>query len=293
MKHALLQNSQGTFPEVVLDDVFPEGIVDIAYGAEAASLILATAAGSLTLLHRNGSLLKTNRNFEGVRSVVWADTGNFGAAIVGNNKIICFDSGLQTLWDVRITGQVRSIAITPHGSHLAICDNSARAHIVTTDRQQIAKFNTTQTLDFVQFVAERPRLIGAAEFGHLCCYSLTGEALWSQQLSCNVGALAVSGCGRRILLAGFNHGIQMLNGRGHQRGSFMLDGIPATVSVSASRRRIAVLTLESRVYWMNFEGDMLWAGDLSMDPPTRIAAGPLGERLFLVTQSGRLLQLQW
>ncbi|MCH2201458.1 MAG: hypothetical protein MK102_05790 [Fuerstiella sp.] len=293
MKHALLQNSQGNQPEVVVDDVFPEGIVDIAYAAEAATILIVTTAGSLILLRRDGTLLKTKQAFDGVRFAVWSDIGNFGAAAIGRDRTVCFDSNLQTLWNVRVTGKIQSIAITPFGSHLAISDDSARTYILTTDRQQVAKFDTTKALNFVQFVAERPRLIGAAEFGHLCCHSLTGEELWNQRLSSNVGSLSVTSCGRRILLAGFNHGIQMLTSRGKQRGSFMVDGIPATVSVSANRRRITALTLESRIYWMNFEGDILWAADLSMDPPTQIAAGPLGERLFVVTQSGRLLQLRW
>jgi hypothetical protein len=293
VKHTLLQNSQGSQPDVILDDIFPEGIVGIAYAAEARTLLVGTSAGTLTLLSSDGTLLKTNRSFEDVNSVVWSDTGNFGAAILGHSQVVCFDANLNALWDVSVTGQIRSIAITPYGSHLAICADSARTHIVTTDRQQIARFDTTRALDFVQFVTAQPKLIGAAEFGHLCCHELTGNELWNQRLSTNVGAMSVTSCGRRILLAGFNHGIQMLTSRGNQRGAFMVDGIPAAVQVSANRRRIAALTLESRVYWLNFEGDMLWAADLSMDPPKHIAVGPLGERLFVVTQSGRLLQLRW
>jgi hypothetical protein len=293
VKHTLLQNSQGTRPEIVQDDIFPEGVVDLAYAAEARTLLLATTAGTLTLLRQDGSLLKTNRGFNEVRSVIWADAGNYGAAVIGDNKVVCIDASLTALWDVQVTGHVTAAAITPFGSHLAICTDSSRTHIVTSDRKQVAKFDTIRRLDFVQFVAEQPKLIGAAEFGHLCCHDLDGNELWNQRLSSNVGAMSVTSCGRRILLAGFNHGIQVLTGKGNQRGSFMVDGIPAMVCVSANRRRIAALTLESRIYWMNFEGDMLWAADLAADPPKRIAVGPLGERLFVVTTSGRLLQLRW
>lgn len=293
MTHTLLQNSQGTRPEVVLDDVFPEGIIDMAYGAESRSLLLATAAGTLTLLGADGRLKRTNRSMDGVRSVVWSHTGNFGAAIVGQSKVVCLGSDLSELWDVQVTGRVRALAITPYGSHLAICGDSGLTHIVTTDRKQISRFETTRPLDFVEFVSAEPRMIGAAEFGHLCCHELNGRELWNQRLSSNVGALSVTSCGKRILLAGFNHGIQLLTSQGNQRGSFMVDGIPAVVSASANRRRIAAITLEARVYWLNFEGDMLWAADLSADPPQYIVTGPLGERLFLATQSGRLLQLRW
>ncbi len=293
MKHPLLQNSQGSRPDVVLDDVFPEGIVDIAWAAESRTVLLASSAGTLTLLRQDGSLLKSGRGFADVQSIAWADAGNFGAVILGDNKVACIDAELKSRWDIQVTGRIRAIAIAPFGSHLAICADSTRTHIVTTDRQQVAKFDTTRALDFVQFLAGQPKLIGAAEFGHLCCHQLDGTELWNQRLSSNVGSMAVTNCGRRILLAGFNHGIQMLTSQGDQRGTFMVDGIPAKVCVSANRRRIAALTVESRIYWLNFEGDMLWAADLSVDPPQRIAMGPLGERLIVTTQSGRLLQLKW
>ncbi|MEO2035667.1 MAG: hypothetical protein ABGZ35_26610, partial [Planctomycetaceae bacterium] len=61
----MLQNSQGSQPDVILDDIFPEGIVGIAYAAEARTLLVGTSAGTLTLLSSDGTLLKTNRSFEG------------------------------------------------------------------------------------------------------------------------------------------------------------------------------------------------------------------------------------
>lgn len=293
MNHPLLQNSHGTRPDVVQDDVFPEGIVDIAYASEARTLLLATATGSLTLLRRDGTLLRNRLNFGNVTSLVWADAGNFGAALIGDETVVCFDDELTKRWDISVTGRVTGLAITPWGSHLAISADSALTHIVTTDRQQICQFDTTSPLNYLQFVAEQPRLIGAAEFGHLCCHNLDGTTFWSERISNNVGSMSVTGCGRRILLAAFNHGIQMFTGRGYQRGAFLVEGIPGLVSASSTKQRIATLTLESRLYWLNFDGDLLWAADLSPDPPTRIVAGPLGERLFVTTQSGRLLQLAW
>ena len=73
----------------------------------------------------------------------------------------------------------------------------------------------------------------------------------------------------------------------------MVDGIPNFVAASANKKRMAVTTLENRIYWLNFEGDLLWACDLSSEPPVSVAVGPLGERMFVSTESGRLLQLLW
>ncbi len=293
MKHTLLQDSQGTSPSVVMDDVFPEGIVDMAFAAEARTLLIATGAGTLTLLRQDGVLLQANRTMVGVRSVVWADNGNFGAALVGPNKVVCIDSTLQPLWDVKVTGSVRTLAITPYGSHLAVCADSGRNHIVTTDREQIAKFDTTRPLGFVQFLSEKPRLVGAAEFGHLCCHELDGTEVWNQRITNNVGGMSVTGCGRRILLASHNQGIQMLTGRGNQKGAFMVDGVPTEVLASQDRKRIVALTQESRLYRLNFDGELQWAADLTADSPQSVCMDAFGNRLFVSTQSGRLLQLKW
>lgn len=293
MKHPLLQNSQGSHPDVILDDMFPEGIVDMAFAAEARTLLLATKAGTLTLLRQDGTLLESNRSLPGVHRVVWAENGCFGAAIAGNDKVVCLYPNLTPAWDVTVTGCVRSIAITPYGSHLAICGETGVTHIVTTDREQISRFETIRPLDFVQFLSERQRLIGAAEFGHLCCHDLSGEEIWNERITNNVGGMFVTGDGKRILLASYIQGVQMMNGRGQQKGSFLLDGVPTVVRASSNRQRIVALTQESRIYLLNFDGEMQWAADLSNDPPVNICLGPFGDRLFVCTASGRLLQLQW
>ena len=73
----------------------------------------------------------------------------------------------------------------------------------------------------------------------------------------------------------------------------MVDGIPNSVVAASTRKRLAATTLENRIYWLNFEGELIWACDLSRDPAKHMSVDPLGERLFVATQSGRLLQLYW
>lgn len=276
-----------------MDDVFPEGIVAISYAAEARTLLVGTANGRLILMSRSGNQLKREQGFEQLRFLQWCDTGEFGVAALDNGKVVCFDSELKERWNVSLTGDVVGIAMTAFGSHIAVSTEASRVHIVTSDRKEISKFETTRPLEYLQFVDETPQLIGAAEFGHLCCHDLTGKEEWNERIANNVGSMCVTGCGKRILLSAFNHGVQLLNRSGKQQGSFMVDGIPNFVAASANKKRMAVTTLENRIYWLNFEGDLLWACDLSSDPPVSVAVGPLGERMFVSTESGRLLQLLW
>ena len=293
MTDTFLQHSQGTRPDVIIDDVFPEGIVDMDFAHEAQTLLVATGSDTLSLLRSDGTLLETGRRLPGVRRVVWAPAGRFGAAVVDRDTVVCLDSRLRPIWDVQVTGGVLAVAIAPHGSHLAICAASGRTHIVSIDRRPLARFDTIRPLTCVHFLSDQPRLLGAAEFGHLCCHELDGTEVWNERIGWNIGNLDVTGCGRRILLAAFGHGVQVLSGRGRSKGAFLIDGDPCYVCASRNRQRIAVLTQNARVLRMNFEGEIQWAGDLSHDPPQKICLGPCGDRLFIAGQSGRLVLLKW
>lgn len=260
---------------------------------EAATLLVVSSSGQLRLMNQAGDILTTSRNFRGAGLTAWAAAGNFGATVVNDDQLVCFDSNLKPVWDVSITGRITAVAFAPHGGHMAFSTDSGRTHVVSVDKREIAKIDTHRPMDHLGFVFESPILIAAAEFGNLCAYNLKGRELWSENVMTNIGGMSVSGCGKRILLSAFNHGIQFYNQSGKSKGSFMIDGIPNRVSAAQFRTRLASITLESRLYWLNFDGAVQWVADLSSDPPQHINIGPLGDRLFLATASGRLLQLYW
>ena len=153
MTVALLNHSHGTRPEVLLDDVFPDGIVAMDLAAEARTLLVATQTGKLILLRSTGEPLATDKNFRDLSQLVWAAAGNFGAAVLRDDKVVCFDRSLRQIWEVRITGRVTALAISPHGSHLAFSTDSCRTHIVTIDKRELAQVDThrAERLDFEAF----------------------------------------------------------------------------------------------------------------------------------------------
>lgn len=293
MKHPLLQNSFGNPPQVLLDDVYPEGIVALDLADEAGTLLLATGNGQLLLLNREGEQQRRVRGYDGLRFLEWSATGNFAVAALDGGRLVCLNHRLNPHWEVELTGEIVGLGLSPHGSHVAVSTESCFVHIVTTDKKEVAKIQTQRPIDFLSFLWERPALICAAEFGYLSCHALNGEEEWNERIMNNVGNIAVSGDGSRILLSAFNHGVQLLNSRGRQKGSFMVDGIPDFVDVAATKRRLVARTIEHRLYWLTFEGEVSWGCDLSSDPPREICVGPLGDRLYLSTQSGRLLHLAW
>lgn len=291
--HPLLQNSFGTRPAVRQDDLFPEGIVGMQYASEARRLLLATRRGQLILCDQTGNQLQREGGFANLRFLAWSEVGTFGVAAIKGGRLVCFDADLKIRWEADFTGEILGVAVSLFGSHIAVSSESARTHIVTSDKKEIARFDTPRPLNFLHFVQESPLLIGAAEFGHLCCHELNGAEVWNERTLNNVGNISVSGCGKRIWLSAFNHGIQVLNDRGKQLGSYMLDGIPDRVAGSASRRRIAATTLEQRLFWLNAEGEVSWSCDVSADPVNFLSVSGMADRLFAATESGRVLQLVW
>lgn len=293
MASPLLHNSHGSRPTEIFEDFFPDGIVAIDLADEARTLLIGTESGHVCLMNQSGDRIVEDRSFQGLRKLVWADSGSIGVAVLGDSRLVCFDARLKPLWNASITGRIIGVGISPHGSHIAFSSDAARLHIVTADRKEIAKVDTKRAMEHLTFLAEAPELIGAAEFGQLCRFDLNGKEIWNERLMNNAGDMAVSEGGKRIFLAAFNHGVQVYDRTGTQLGSFAIDGIPARVSASATKNRVAVLTLENRIYWLNFEGTIQWAVDMSQDPPSHICTGPLGDRLFVATQSGCLLHVAW
>jgi hypothetical protein len=222
-----------------------------------------------------------------------AKSGEIGVAVLGLNRLVCFNKSLKQIWEASITGRITCLAIAPYGSHIAFGTDSSRLHIVTADRREVAKIETRRPMAHIVFASEQPELIAAAEFGQLTRYSLKGAEVWNEQLLNNVGDMCFAEGAKRLFLAAFNHGVQVYSRTGEQLGSFAIDGIPARVSASQTKARVAVLTLENRIYWLNFDGEIQWAADISQDPPQHIRVGPLGDRLFIATQSGCLLQTSW
>ena len=78
-----------------------------------------------------------------------------------------------------------------------------------------------------------------------------------------------------------------------QLGSFAVDGIPAKLACTATRHRLAVVTAEHRLFWLSFDGNVLWAADLSHDPLRHLAVSALGDQMLLASNSGCLLGCGW
>lgn len=293
MGSPLLQNCVGSRPDTIFEEFFPDGISGLAVAREARTIAAGTRNGRLCLMTQTGDRIKESLSFGQLSRLVMCDSGDLGVAILGANSLALFDNNLKTLWQSSVTGRITALAISPYGGHLAFATDSARIHVVTNEKKEVATIDTRRPMDHVSFLTEEPHLIAAAEFGQMCRYDLKGREIWTEHIHNNVGDLSVSEGGKRLFLAAFNHGVQVYGLDGNQLGSYAIDGIPSRVVCSATRGRVAVLTLENRIFLLNFEGSVQWAVDISQDPPVHIAMGPLGDLLLVSTASGCLLAASW
>jgi hypothetical protein len=293
MASHLLQKCVGARPDEVFEDFFPDGIAALRLSLETRRIWVATANGRLCLLAASGERLRESFTFQGLRLLATAHATNLAAAVRNDASLMAIGPDLKPEWESRVTGRITSLAISPAGGHIAFGTDSSRIHLMTTERREIARIETRRPVEHLQFLMESPQLLAATEVGQVTRYDLAGKVLHDEQLMSQVGDMAVSESGQRIFLAAFNHGVQVCDLDGSQLGIFAVDGIPAKVACSVNRERVAVWTMEQRLFWMTFDGTVLWAGDFATDPLVHFVMPALGEGLILASQSGCLLHCRW
>jgi len=293
MASHLLQKCVGARPDEVFEDFFPDGIAALRLSLESRRIWAATTNGRLCLLTAAGQRLREAFAYHGLRLLAASHGSDLAVAVRNEASLIGIGPDLRPEWESRVTGRITSLAISPAGGHIAFATDSSRIHLMTSERREIARIETRRPVEHLQFLCESPQVLAATEVGQITRYDLAGKVLQDEQLMSQVGDMAVSESGRRIFLAAFNHGVQVCDLDGTQLGIFAVDGIPAKVACSVTRERVAVWTMEQRLFWMTFDGNVLWAGDFAADPLVHIAMPALGDGLILASRSGCLLSCRW
>ena len=232
---------------------------------ESGQVLAGDSAGGLYLLDRKGQVASLTRGLHPLTAVAWSDSGSGGAAVIGEARLCRLTDRLEVVWSLDLPDAILSLAVDPFGQYIAAGLANASNYVFDLNKKRVATFETVRPLSFLHLLATEPVILAAAEYGHLCCHQLTGEQLWSEKLWSTVGDMAVTGDGETILLAGFSHGVQLFDGDGVNRGTFVMEGTPNHVSMSFLPHRIIASTLEGHLYWLDADGEMLWATDVSED----------------------------
>src|SRR5262249_15335816 len=126
-------------------------------------------------------------------------------------------------------------------------------------------------------VPQSGALVGSADLGLVCAFDRRGQALWREGLMANVGSLAVSGTGERIVLACFSEGVRHCSMEKPRPEKLPQKPACRHVAVSYSGDLILYAGADNRVTLCDASGATLEELTLPV-APSAAALAALGER---------------
>lgn len=288
-----LRDGQGNPPTLRWAFTLEAPLVAMDLGRESGEVLAADDSGGLYRISRRGELLKSSQSLRGIRVVAWSDANTAGAVIVGDRKVLRLNGNLEAEWSVGLPEAALCVALAPYGRQTAISLANGGNLVLGEQSEQLSIFETARPLKWIQFLANKPVLIGAAEFGQVCAHRINGQRLWSEKCFASLGEMCASADGETVLVAGFNQGIQTFDGDdGSTKDSYLIEGTIGRVSCSFDAGRIAAASLERQLYWLNSSGRLLWSTEVD-EEIVRVICDPLGDWLLIGLKSGHILRLDW
>lgn len=287
-----LKQGQGRRPRLSWSLSTEAPLVALQLARETGEVLAADAIGGLYHIDRAGKIANITRGPSPIRALAWSDTGSGGMALVGDEKLYWFNRRLLFQGWLEHPEPVLGLAFEAHGNYAAVSLSSGTNIIYDANRKRVRRFVSQRPLIALEFLLNRPALVGVAEYGLLCAHTFTGQEEWQQQLWSNVGDLSLTGDGRTILLACYSHGIQCHDGQGRQVGSYQLGGTVSRVSTSFIPGRIAAATIERHFYYISADGQVEFQATLP-DDLCRVFCDPFGKGVVLGLTSGRIMRLDW
>ena len=286
-----LRSGSGVSPRRRWSFTTDSPLVGIQLARETGEVLAADSTGGMYLLDRKGRVISVSRGFHDLVEIAWSDNGNGGAAVIGRSRLCRLTHRLEVQWSAELPDEILAIAVSPYGNHVAVSLANGATRVYDSLKRQVGEFDTVRPLSFLRFLASVPGLIGVAEHGLICNFQIDGEEKWSEKMWSNIGDIGVTGDGRRVYLAAYNHGIQMIDGSGANRGSYMVEGTPNHVSTSFVPQRLVVGTLERHLYWLDSDGEILWAAS-PPDDIRKVLCDPSGGGMICGLASGQIIGLE-
>ena len=287
-----LSSGHGRRPEVTWSFAADAPLVRMELSRETGELLVADVSGGIYLLDRRGKVVSLTRGPTPLRSLAWSDTGQGGVALIGDNKLYWFTRQLEFQGGIELPEPSLAVALDAHGDYAAVSLTDGANLIFAGPHEPLHHFETARPLVQLAFLVYEPSILGVADYGLLCSHSFRGDAQWKENLWVNAGDIAVTGAGEMILVACFNQGIQRFDAKGQNAGSYQMEGTVSRVSTSFAPHRIAAATLEKQLYWLDADGQMLWAAT-ALEDVSQVICDPFGQGFLCGLQSGRILRLDW
>lgn len=287
-----LSRGRGLSPEWTWSFTADAPLVGLEHTRESGETVVADAAGSVYLLDRRGRIATLSRGLHAIQEIAWSDTGTTGAVVIGEATLAVLNRQLRVVWSMELREPILTLAVDPYGRHFAVSLQGGETRILNANRKLVGRFLTTRPLAHMRFVTTETDLISAADNGLLCRHRLDGSFVWGEPWWSNIGELSITGDGETIFLAGLNLGIQRFDGNGNSQGTYVLEGTANRISASFILRRLAASTVEKGLFWLDSNGEILWAAQ-TPEEVRALRCDPLGTGIICGFESGRVARLDW
>src|SRR5262245_1789278 len=193
----------------------------LALAREKAWLLAWDKQNWLYLLHPDGRRQAQVAAPQAIAGATTSDDGTAFAVVGRKGEVWWLAPDLMPRWQRLLPHPATAAALDPFGQYLAVADRSGALYFFNRRGKAFARENSPRPLLHLAFITEVPTLVGSSDLGLVAAFDLMGRCLWRDGLAANVGGLAVTGRGERILLACFSDGL-----RGYSLAGQKLEHVP-------------------------------------------------------------------
>ncbi|MGE3818386.1 MAG: hypothetical protein AB7I30_03050 [Isosphaeraceae bacterium] len=285
-------------PQIAWKEMTEAPLKGLGLAREAGTVLAWDVTDRLYLLDLQGGCRVTRQSPGKISLAVISDDGSRIALVGQGATLWLLDGDLNPVSERQGPPEPIALAIDPHGRFVLVTSRLGSCHFYNRAGRPAGRFESTQPLAHVLFVADRPFLIGAAAYGMLAGFDLEtrsggkldAEAVWVDKQVSSIGRLTASGDGSVILATCFTHGVQRYDLQGDNDGAYHLGGTAQHAVPDFAGRIIAVSTLEGELSLINPAGNVRWKTTLPR-PAVALEVDPLGRFLIHGNETGEIVRL--
>ncbi|MEZ6045103.1 MAG: hypothetical protein R3C11_05890 [Planctomycetaceae bacterium] len=264
----------------------------LRYTAESREIYAADISGVLYLMNQHGEVVHHIRDIKKVTHLEWSANGELGLICQRGHVVRLLNRNFESEWEAKFREDVRTISIAHQADYLAVALSNSDTILYDRFKRKISRIKTVKELDELHFAWEHKTIIGSSDVGLLCSFGLNGKLSWSKSPFREARQIGINSNATRIYVTVPGQGIQVFDDEGEKLGTYQLKGTPLLLSISPLGNRLAVVTSERYLLWMNSEGTILWATRTN-EHIASICCDGLGNQLLIGFEKGEICALSF
>lgn len=269
----------------------PAAASGMSLAREPGTVLVWDAEHHLARYDVRGQLLVRQRASSSLLMAACSDDGQSIATIGQRGKVRLMTAEFAPVFERTLEARPITLALDALGLRVAVADEKGGLHVFDRTGKRLWHTTTARPLVYLTFFPESASLFGCAEYGLVAAFDRAGKEQWRDGLVANVGGLAVSGDGKRVVLACFTEGLYRY-------------------SVVKSQREQLARAAPSRLVGLDYRGEVLLTTGLGKElvrrgldgelrsilllpaNPVAVALEALGEAAVVLLASGALARVE-